>query len=161
LHAQNSSLGVTLGNLSISGIGLADDTALLSNSIEKLFYLLELTKHFCQKYQVELCAEKTKLQIYSTKKMAFDVAYAETINSMEINGEKIGVTDLAEHVGMLRSSSGNGPTILARITAHKQALNGVLHTGMARGHKGNPAASLRVDKLYAIPVLLSGMHHWS
>ena len=76
---------------------------------------------------------------------------------MEINGEKIGVTDLAEHVGMLRSSSGNGPTILACITAHKKALNGVLHTGMARGHRGNPAASLRVDKLYAIPVLLSGI----
>ena len=59
---------------------------------------------------MELCAEKT---------MAFDVAYAETINSMEINGDKIGVTDLAEHVGMLRSSSGSGPTILAPITAHK------------------------------------------
>ena len=35
--AQKSSLGVNLGNLTISGIGQTDDTALLSNSIHKLF----------------------------------------------------------------------------------------------------------------------------
>ena len=33
----------------------------------------------------------------------------------------------------------------------------VLPVGLARGHKGNPAASLRVKNLYGTPVLLSGI----
>ena len=70
---------------------------------------------------------------------------------------KVDFVDSAEHVGMIRSSSGNSPTILARFTAHRKALNAVLHTGMARGHRGNPAASLHVDQVYGIPVLLSGL----
>jgi hypothetical protein len=28
---------------------------------------------------------------------------------------------------------------------------------MAKGHRGNPASSLHIDKLYAIPVLMSGL----
>ena len=33
----------------------------------------------------------------------------------------------------------------------------VLPTGLAYSHRGNPAASLRIEKLYATPVLLSGL----
>ena len=33
----------------------------------------------------------------------------------------------------------------------------VLHTGMALHHIGNPAASLRLERLYGTPVLLSGL----
>ena len=166
--AQSSSLGVTLGNnltgndptsksLTISAVGQADDTVLISNSIHNLFYLLELTKHFCNKYLVELCADKTKLLVFSTKAMAFDKAYVEATNPIVINGEKIPIESCAEHVGILRSTLGNGPTILARFKAHRNALAAVLHTGMARGHRGNPSSSIQVDKLYAIPVLMSGL----
>ena len=58
---------------------------------------------------------------------------------------------------MLRATSGNHLTILARFTAHNRALGGVLHTGIARGHRGNPAASLHVNSVYGTPVLLSGL----
>ena len=58
---------------------------------------------------------------------------------------------------MLRSVYGNLPTILERITAYRKALAGVLHTGVARSHRGNPAASLRVLQIYGNPVLLSGL----
>ena len=44
-----------------------------------------------------------------------------------------------------------------RITAHNKALGAVLHTGMARGHRGNPAASLHVEQVYGAPVFLSGL----
>ena len=87
--AQMSRLGLMLGNLTISSIGQADDTALISNDIHKLFYLLELTKIFCSKYHVELCAEKTKLQVFSTKKMAHSVALAKATSAIEIGGERI------------------------------------------------------------------------
>ena len=52
---------------------------------------------------------------------------------------------------------GNLPTILARFTAHKNALGAILHTGMARSHRGNPAASLHVHTVYAAPILFSGI----
>ena len=39
----------------------------------------------------------------------------------------------------------------------KKALGAVLHTGIARGHHGNPAASLHVVQTYDVPVLLSGL----
>ena len=76
---------------------------------------------------------------------------------MRLNGEKINFVESAENVGMPRSSLGISPTILARLPAHRNALNAVLHTGMARGHRGNPAASLKIEQLYALPVLLSGL----
>ena len=77
--------------------------------------------------------------------MRVSVEYAKNTKPIYMDDMKINFVDRAEHVGMLRSSAGNHLTILARITAHKKALGGVLHTGMARGHRGNPAASLRVD----------------
>ena len=54
--AQDSSLGVKIGNETISGIGLADDTALVSNDIHKLYLLLKLTEEFCKRFHVKLCA---------------------------------------------------------------------------------------------------------
>ena len=40
---------------------------------------------------------------------------------------------------LIRSTSGNLPTLLARITAHKNPLEAVLHTGIARAQIGNSA----------------------
>ena len=116
-----------------------------------------LSEAFCKRYQVKLCTEKTKLLVFATKKMKLEVDYAMKTNPVNIDGTKINFVDSAEHVGMLRSSAGNSPTILARLTAHRNALKAVLHTGIARGHRGNPAASLHVDQVYGIPVLLSGL----
>ena len=36
-------------------------------------------------------------------------------------------------------------------------MGAVLSAGLARSHRGNPAASLRTEKLYGLPVLLSGL----
>jgi hypothetical protein len=85
------------------------------------------------------------------------VNYAMETNPLQIDGKKINFVGTAEHVGLLRSSSGNHLTLLDRITAHNKALGAVLHTGMARGHRGNPAASLHVEKVYGAPVYLSGL----
>ena len=48
-------------------------------------------------------------------------------------------------------------TILSRISAHRKSLGSVLHSGMARSHHGNPAASLRIQQLYGNTVLFSGL----
>ena len=76
---------------------------------------------------------------------------------ISIDGDKVVFADSAEHVGIVRSNACNLTVILARIIAHKKALGAVLHAGLARGHRGNPAASLCVVQTYGVPVLLSGL----
>ena len=55
------------------------------------------------------------------------------------------------------SGNGNKPNILARLSAHRRAVFAVLPAGLAKGHRGNPAAGMRVERLYGTPVLLSGL----
>ena len=155
--AQKSCLGTLLGKLSVSAIGLADDTALVSNDIHSLFYLLELTKFFGDKFFVEQNAEKIKLQVYTRKGIPYDHEYTSLTNPIVVNGKPIRLSSEADHVGILRSSNGNGPTLTDRFSAHKKALASVLHSGLARGHRANPTLSIRIEKLYALPVLLSGL----
>ena len=57
----------------------------------------------------------------------------------------------------MRNESSNLPHIMSRIEAHQKALGAVLHTGAARHHRGNPAASIRIEKLHATPRLMSGL----
>ena len=83
--------------------------------------------------------------------------YAKETNPLHIDGKTIEFANTAEHIGMLRSPSGNLPTILTRMAAHKKALGAVMHAGIARGHCGNPAAGLHVDTVYGVPVFLSGL----
>ena len=129
----------------------------LSNSIHNIQNLLHLSLDFCEKYKVQLCVEKTKLQVFASKENLLSANYQVDISPVNIGGEKISFADNIEHVGILRSSTGNLPNIFARVVAHKKALGAVLHTGMGRGHHGNPAASIRADQLYGVPVLLSGL----
>ena len=83
--AQRSSVGVPHGcsgsdsggrhehsegdGVMVTCVGQTDDTCLIRNNIYHLLYLLDLTKIFCQKYQVELCEEKSKLQAFATSNM--------------------------------------------------------------------------------------------
>ena len=60
-------------------------------------------------------------------------------------------------MGIVRSTLGNNPSVLSRLAAHRNALAAVLHTGMAKGHRGNPSASIKINQLYGVPVLLSGI----
>ena len=102
--------------------------------------------------------EKTKLQVFAPSNLTSYVDYYKSVNYLSINDVPLTFTDNTEHVGVIRSpASGNTPHILQRITSHKRALAAVLSAGLARRHRGNPAASLRVEKVYGLPVLLSGL----
>ena len=160
--AQKSCLGVTLpGNITVSAIGQADDTILLSDNLNALQNLLELTMNFCLKYDVRLCAEKTKLQAFSPSCQLLTAEHSMNISPVNMDGNKLKfVTNSmqgAEHVGIVRSANGNLPHILSRFTAHQNSMAAVMHTGMGRHHRGNPAASLRIQHVYGTPVLLSGV----
>ena len=87
-----------------------------------------------------------------------DTYYWQVVSPVTMNGIKISFSAEAEHMGILRSSNaGNSANILARLSSHSKAVHAVLPAGLARGHYGNPAAALRVEKLYGVPVLLSGL----
>ena len=158
--AQDSLLGVDIGGstpLVVSGIGQADDVALLSNDIFALQNLLQLSLQYCKRNHVTLRADKTKLQVFSNRSTDIAAYYAKVVSPINMEGDVINFVDEAEHVGLLRSTSGNLPHLASRISSHRKSLAAVLPLGLARGHRGNPAASLRIHQLYASPVLLSGL----
>ena len=148
---------MTLGDITVAAIGQADDTVLVSNDVHNIQNLLDLSLDFCSKYHVQLCVDKTKLQVTASKELDSLVDYQKATSPVNISGKKIPFVDSVDHVGILRSSSGNLPSVLRQITAHKRQLGSILHTGIARGHHGNPAASLRVQRIYGLPVLMSGL----
>ena len=119
--------------------------------------LLQLSLLYCEKHHVTLSAEKTKLQAFSNKATCDQAYYDSVISPVQINNENIDFVSETEHVGVIRAVSGNLPHILQRFISHSRALAAVLPVGLARGHRGNPAAVLRVHQLYAVPVLLSGV----
>ena len=102
---------------------------------------------------IELSPDKTKLQCFSPFR---DPVITES-NPLKINGMGIPFAATADHVGIVRSIEGNGPAILDRISAHRKALASVLFTGIAKGHRANPILGIRIEKVYATPVLLSGL----
>ena len=156
--AQDSNLGVPLApGIVISALGQADDTVLVSNDLHSLQNLLQLTLLYCSKNNVELCPGKTVLQVMSTKDMAAEIRYLKQFSPVSINDIKIQFHDNTEHVGIVRSVHGNLPNILQRISAHKKAMGAVLSNGLARHHRSNPAARLKVEQVYGTPVLLSGL----
>ena len=166
--AQESQLGMDLGTLVdengqlnrqiLSAAGLADDVCLLSTSAEKVKLLLHLTKLFCDKYQVKLVSSKTKLLIFTNKQTELTARVELASTSISMNGEEIFPSTQATHVGVVRSVDGNAANIMARLSAHRKAVFAVLHAGLSLGHRrANPAASLRVEAIYGVSVLLSGL----
>ena len=152
--AANSCQGVKLrDDLVVSSVGLADDTGLCANRITNLSNILYLVLKYCEKYNVSLCSDKTKLLMFGSHQQKVINVY----NPIKINGHQIEFSQSAEHVGILRSVDGNIPHIMERVKSHKRAIGAKLSVGLARSHRANPAASLRIERMYATPVLLSGV----
>ena len=157
VEAQRSQLGVDLGSTVVSCIGQADDSVLLSHDIFSLQNLLLLTIEYCQHYNVTLVPEKTKMLAFTPPGLELMTEYAKIISPVSIDGSRIPFSESAEHVGIIRSIHGNSPNILSRLSSHRRAVFSLLPSGLAKGHRGNPAGSIRVERLYGIPVLLSGL----
>ena len=155
--AQSSALGVNIGSSTISAIGQADDVILAADSLDSLRYLAGLTERYCSNYRVKLVAAKTKLLPVFKPRHEYLVEYSKLVNSVKIEGTTVQFVTKADHVGVVRSCQGNMPNILERIACHKRALGSVTPAGMARSHRGNPSASLKIHQLYATPVLLNGL----
>ena len=156
--AHLSKLGVSIRNRVISCITLADDAVLLSNNIHHLDHLLFLTKQYCSKYQVQLVHDKTKLLVFAKNKDPELVLYPKLISTLSLNNHVLPFSEEAEHLGIIRTASpGNMVNVVQRVSAYKKKLHSLLPAGLALHHHGHPAARLRVERLYGVPVLLSGL----
>ena len=102
---------------------------------------------YCRKYHVELVPEKTKLLCFSPKGTEICSFYWNVVSPISIGNSKISFVEEADHVGITRSVNGNLSHILASMSAHNKAVNAVLPAGLARGHRGNIAASLKIELL--------------
>ena len=104
----------------VSAIGQADDVILPANDIRNLSLLARLTEHYCSQHRVTLVPTKTKLLPIHVSRNSEAVEYAKIINPVQIGGTKVSFVEEAEHVGVLRNSTGsNLPHLYKRITAHK------------------------------------------
>ena len=155
---QKSQLGVQLGPVHVASIAQADDVALASNCPYRLQGLLTLAMEYATSHHIQMVASKTKLLMYVPSGHEQSATYIDIVSPIAMLGCPISFSTEAEHVGIMRcSAAGNMAAVLARISSHTRAMHAVLPAGSARGHFGNPAASLRVELLYGLPVLLSGL----
>ena len=135
--AQDSGLGTAVSGVPVAAVGQADDTALLSNDIHQIQCLLNLSIQYCNKHQVQLSAAKTKLLVFSKKETDY-TKYSKLLEPLHIGDTPVEFATEAEHVGVLRSLSGNLPHIHNRIVSHKKALASILCMGLSRRHPQTP-----------------------
>ena len=146
--SQLSRLGVLhRDSMMVSCVSLADDAVLVSNSIHDLKNLLFLTTEYCRKYKVDLVPDKTKLVVFTKDENDHQVRYSKLISSISLHGEQIPFSQEAEHLGIIRSSSGNLPNLVERFSAHRKKLFSVLPAGLALHHNANPVAALKVEQI--------------
>ena len=141
----------------MSAVGQADDVALISSDLRSLKALLHLTQMYCDKYMVKLVATKTKLLVFTTKQCEMKAEVELATTTIEVDGCTVSPCAQATHVGVVRCPEGNGPNIAARLSAHRKAVCALMHSGLAKSHRANPAACLRIECVYGTAVLLSGL----
>ena len=126
---------------------------LAANKLSDLSNILFLAQNYCKKYGVTLCHDKTKLLMVSK----VDKVSLEVYNPICIDNHNIDFSEQAEHVGVIRAKDGNMPHILGRISAHRKALRSILSAGIAQNTRVNPVVALRLESVYGLSVLLSGV----
>ena len=157
ITTNSAGLGLNMGGVSVGSIGVADDVALTSPSPHALQSLLNLSQSLTSSRHMVNVPEKTKLLLYHPKGDN-SAAYWQEVCPITMAGAALPLSSQAEHVGVLRCPGGsNLPSITARIAGHTKSLYSVISCGMARNHRGNPAASLRVESCYSAPKLFSGL----
>ena len=146
-----------MGGVSVGSIGVADDVALVSPSPHALQSLLNLSQSLTSARKMVNVKEKTKLLLFHPPRDK-SASYWQETSPLTMAGAALPLSLQAEHVGVLRCpNKSNLASITARIAGHTRSLYSVISCGMAKNHRGNPAASLRVESGYSAPKLFSGL----
>ena len=81
--SEQSRFGIEIGPFTVSSIGQAGDSVLISTDIHQLSHLLQLTLLYCHD---EMTPEKTKLQVFTPRSLSNYTEYVKTINYLSISG---------------------------------------------------------------------------
>ena len=136
---------------------MADDVSLVSPDPHALQSLLNLSQTLTSFKRMVNVLEKTELLLYHPKGDT-SAKYWQDVNPIMMDGAPLPLSSQAEHVGVLRSpNGGNLASITSTFASHTKSLYSVISCGMARSHRGNHAASLRVESCYSAPKLFSGL----
>ena len=94
--------------------------------------------------------------IYCNKETDY-TRYSRMISPLSIGNTPVQFATTAEHVGVLRSVSGNLPHLQQRIVSHRSSLAQILSMGMSKKHRASPIAALRAENIFTTPILYSGV----
>ena len=100
LVSQRSNLGVNVYSQCISCISLADDAALVSDSLINLNNLLYLNLEHCKKNDIELVPEKTRLIAFTTCEDD-ELEYAKMMSPIPIYGHQLPFSIDADGKGLI------------------------------------------------------------
>ena len=119
---NTAGLGLDMGEACVGSIGVADDVGLVSPDPHALQSLLNLSQSLTSSRCMVNVIEKTKLLLFHPKS-DHSADYWQEVSPIMMNGAALPLSSQAEHVGVLRCTSGtNLASITARMAGHTKSL---------------------------------------
>ena len=156
--ANQSGLGVSIGPVELADVAFADDEIIISTRIDAMQALISIVESMSDHTNLRNVPSKTKVLVINPKPLKRPpfTPIDSRACAFKIGDTYVYPVNEATHVGLIRSATmSNMPAILGKLAAHSRALNGLLHMGIAKNHRGNPAAGLKLESIYCSPVLLN------
>ena len=127
--------------------------------LNKIPSLIDLPVLHSSQNKYQYIPTKTKILVTNPKPLKSSPPTIPPDATWTVGGAPVSTSSQATHLGIVRSGhhSSNSPAVVTRIAAHARALFRLLNLGLAKGHRTNPATSLRIEQTFASPVHYSGL----
>ena len=141
----------------IAALALANDQVLLANNQPDTQSLIDSAVHLSAQNNYQYVPSKTKILVTNPKPSKSSAPSIPANATWTVGGASVPISSQATHLGIVRSGhhTSNSPAVVTRIAAHARALFRLLNLGLAKGHMTPPATSLRIEAIFAAPVLFS------
>uniref|UniRef100_A0A8D8L8K4 Craniofacial development protein 2 n=1 Tax=Cacopsylla melanoneura TaxID=428564 RepID=A0A8D8L8K4_9HEMI len=150
----NITHGIKIGNEIINNIRYADDTVLLSNSIEELQILVDKITSVCDKYGLKLNTSKTKFMIVSKKKNRL------RNTTLKAYGIELERTASITYLGSYINDEWDIQKEI-KIRIEKARTSFFKFKNLFCGHEIKLSLKLRMLRCYVFSVLLYGVESWT
>ena len=152
---DESSLGVWIGPVHVSGTGVADDLYLTTDSQSKLQALLEIAAHYGLRYKIKYGASKTKITVVGSQ---IDMKYYSDTTPWVMDSEKVKVVENNEHLGQIVSGQRQEEkNIDQSISKGRKSLYGLLGAAFAFKCHLSPVLKIHLFRTFTCPIIRSGL----
>jgi hypothetical protein len=142
---------VRLDSININMLMYADDTLILSKSKRGLKKALQILEIYCQKWQLKINGDKTKIMVFNKTKTA-DL-------SIQINGKSIDIVNMYNYLGLKISSSGGFSTAIKELSNKAIRAYFALKSSFININV-NPRLFMRLFDTLVKPIALYGCEIW-